>query len=61
MNRKDLLNDFYVTKNYNKLKDILHNSTLSFEKEILARVYLEEKNYKAASEIYKKLGMIYEY
>lgn len=61
MNRKDLLNDFYVTKNYNKLKDILNDSTIASEKEILARIHLEEKNYKTASEIYKDLGMTYEY
>ncbi len=61
MNRKELLNDFYVTKNYQKLKQILTVSASDKEKEILARIYLEEKKYSDAAEIYSNLGMIYEY
>lgn len=61
MDRIELLKDFYADKNYNKLKTLLVNSNISEEKEILARVYLEEKAYKSAAKIYNELGMIYEY
>ena len=61
MIKNELLYDFYVTKNYQKLKHILFDSPNSDEKEILARIYLEEKKYSDASKIYSSLGMIYEY
>ena len=61
MNRKDILVEFFVNKNYEKLKNILSESQLNSEKDILARVYLEEKNYKKASELFCECGMHYEH
>lgn len=61
MDKKELLNKFYLKKDYTELKKILSNSINSYEQEILARIYLEENNYPAASQIYKELDMQYEY
>ena len=61
MDRKELLKEFYVKKNYVNLKNILQTTSFDSEKEILARIYLEEKNYDKAAQLYKSLDMIYEY
>ena len=61
MDRKELLKGFFVTKDYEKLKTILSESNNPSEKEILARIFIEEKNYHKASLIYQNLGMEYEY
>ena len=61
MDRKELLKDFFVTKDYKKLKNILSESNNPSEKEILARIYLEEKKYSLAASIYEKINMQYEY
>ena len=61
MNRKELLNKFYVTKEYNSLKKILANGQTSYEKYYLAKIYAQEKDYKTASLIYKSINQDYEY
>lgn len=61
MNKKELMIDFFVKKDYEKLKEILNGSASHTDQQYLARVYLEEKEYKKAGYIYKNLGMIYEY
>ena len=61
MNRKELLNKFYVTKEYNSLKKILANGQTSYEKYYLAKIYAQEKDYKTASLIYKSINQYYEY
>lgn len=61
MNRKELLTRFYVQKDYENLKACLMNSQDIGEQDILARIFIEEKNYDTAAEIYFKAGMLYEY
>ena len=61
MERKELLTRFYVNKDYDNLKQILSTSSSKQELDILARIYIEEKNYTTAAEIYNKIGMLYEY
>ncbi len=61
MDRKELLTKFYVYKEFDELKSILVNSKNAREQDILARIYLEEKNYSEAASIYQKIGMLYEY
>lgn len=61
MNKQELMTEFFVNKDYKKLKLILNDSTSPVEQEYLARVMVEEGNYSKASEIYKKLNMLYEF
>lgn len=61
MDRKELLKKFFVTKDYDNLKLLLANSTSIYEKEYLAKLYVEEKDYTKASEIYRNIGMHFEY
>ncbi len=61
MNRKELLTRFYVDKDYDKLKSVLRDSADISEHDILARIFIEEKNYTKAAEIYFNAGMLYEY
>ena len=61
MNKKDLFIEFFANKNYELLKAELEYSTQKEEIDILARIYLEEKNYKKASDLYKKSNMLFEY
>jgi tetratricopeptide (TPR) repeat protein len=61
MINQDLLIEFYKNKNYTLLKSILHDTKSKDEMRLLARVHLEEKDYKKASLIYSKLGMLYEF
>ena len=60
MNRAELLNSFYVKKDYTGLKSALEFSKDPKEQEILAQIYIIEQNYPKAQKIYEKLGMIYE-
>ena len=61
MNNLELLTKFYKDKDYNSLKHLLLYSNSPKEKEILARIYIEEKDYQAASVIYSNLNMQFEY
>lgn len=61
MNKQELMTEFFVNKDYEKLKLILNDSTSPVEQEYLARVMVEERNYSKASEIYKNLNMLYEF
>lgn len=61
MNKEFLLTKFYKEKDYKYLKDSLLNTIDPQEKEILAKIHLEEKNYQSASIIYHDLDMLYEY
>lgn len=61
MLKQDLIKEFYGNKNFEHLKEILHGTEAPLEKEYLARIYLEEKNYKEASILYKETGMLYEF
>lgn len=61
MNKQELMTAFYVNKDYEKLKFFLKDSASPIEQEYLARVFLEEKNYQKAAEIYKSLNMPYEF
>lgn len=61
MNKQDLIKEFYGSKNHQKLKEILKGTTHPLEKEYLARICLEEKNYREAAILYKETGMLYEY
>ena len=60
MNRPELLNKFYVKRDYAGLKSSLAASKEPEELEILAQIYIIEQNYPKAEKIYEKLGMIYE-
>lgn len=61
MNNNELLTEFFDKKNYDNLKIHLQNASTTKEKEILARVYLEEKDYHKASILYREMGMLYEH
>ena len=61
MQKSELMTEFYVNKDYEGLKSILISSSDAVELEYLARIYQKEQNYKKAAEIYKKLGLLYEY
>lgn len=61
MNKQDLLVEFYQKKNYEALKHLLAESKDTYEQQILARVFLEQKDYQKAAYIYSKLGMLYEF
>lgn len=51
MDNITFLTEFYKNKNYKILKDKLINANTASELEYLALVYMQEKNYAAASEI----------
>lgn len=61
MDRKELQRKFYVTKDYDNLKLLLEDSKSIYEKEYLAKIYVEEKNFTKASKIYRDIGLNYEY
>ena len=61
MDRKELLTKFYADKDYSGLKQILSESDAADELDILARIFIEEKDYLSAANIYDKTGMRYEY
>ena len=61
MTKTELLNSFYIQKNFNELIQNLENSQNKQELVFLARSYLEIENYEKASYIYAKLGMLYEF
>lgn len=61
MQKNELLKEFFVNKNYNKIIETLSASQNPLENEYLARAYLEVKNYAKAEQIYKSLNMQYEY
>lgn len=61
MDNNELLTRYYLHKDYDNLKPILEVSHNPKELEILARIFLEEKNYTAAAQVYKSLDMLYEY
>lgn len=61
MNNQELLKAFYKNKNYAFLKQVLSKSTDYRDKNYLAKVYVQEGDYKIAGEIYKSIGMTYEY
>lgn len=61
MDNITFLTEFYKNKNYKILKDKLINANTASELEYLALVYMQEKNYAAASEIYRKIDMPYEH
>lgn len=60
MNRQEILNSFYVQKDYKGLKTKLSFSDKPDELEILAQIYLNELNYKEAEKLFEKLEMKYE-
>ena len=61
MDKIDILTKFYVTKDYENLKENLLYSKKPLELEYLARIYLEEKDYNKAASIYKSINKLYEY
>ena len=61
MQKKELLIEFFVNKNYDKIIELFSDSQDPIEKEFLARAYLENKKYAFAEEIYKNLDKPYEY
>lgn len=61
MDNKELLTKYYTNKEYENLKSLLAGSKNKQEMEILAQIYLKEKNYILAEEIYRELGYLYEY
>ena len=61
MQKQELMTEFFVKKNYKELKNKLIDSNTDLEQEYLARIYLEEQNYKEASKLYEKLNMLYEH
>ena len=61
MDRKELLTKFYVNKDYELLKQALPSSKNPDELDILARIYIEEKDYAKAAQIYNDLGMLYKF
>ncbi len=61
MDKKEILTKFYVDKDYSRLKSALIASESPYELDILAKIYIEEKNYNEAARIYYKSGMLYEY
>ncbi len=61
MEEKELLDSFYVQKNYSGLIEALKNTQNRQELVFLARSYLEMQNYEKASYTYAKLGMLYEF
>ena len=61
MQKQELMTEFFVKKNYKELKNKLIDSNNDLEQEYLARIYLEEQNYKEASKLYEKLNMLYEH
>lgn len=61
MDINELLNLYYVQKNYNELIEKLNTSQNKQEMIFLARSYLETQNYEKASSTYAKLGMLYEF
>lgn len=58
--RCDLLDSFYVRKDYANLKIVLETSDNDLELEILAQIYLMEQEYEKACKIFEKAGMRYE-
>ena len=61
MQKKELLTEFFVKKNYNKIIELFSDTQEPLEKEFLARAYLENKNYNKAEQLYKVLNKPYEY
>lgn len=61
MNKNELLKEFFEKKDYDNLENNLLNSKNPLEREFLARVYTEQKEYQKASVLYNDLGMPYEY
>lgn len=61
MDKIDILTKFYITKDYENLKENLLYSKNPLELEYLARIYLEEKDYNKAASIYKSINKLYEY
>ena len=61
MNKKELFTEFFAKKNYEYLKLELKDSIKKEEISILARIYLDEKNYQKAADLYEKINMLYEY
>ncbi len=60
MQKQDLMREFYVNKNHKYLKERLYDSNNATEKEYLAKIYIEEKDYLKAAKIYSQLNMRYE-
>lgn len=60
MDKKELLYRFFVKKDYENLEEYLSISESEYEKEYLAKVLVEKKEYNKASLIYKKIGKYYE-
>jgi len=61
MNKKIILQKFFIEKNYPELIELLTDSTDIYELEFLAKCYLELQNYKTAGEIFAKCNMHYEH
>lgn len=61
MHKNELLKEFFVTKNYNKIIELFSETQDTKEKEFLARAYLEKKDYSNAERVFKSLNMQYEY
>lgn len=61
MENRELLTRYYVYKDYENLKLLLAESKKPEELEILARIYLDEKEYQKAAQIYHNTGKLYEY
>lgn len=60
MTRYDLLETFYVKKDYANLKILLKNSDDIYSLNLLAKIYLEEKDFELAALIYRKINAKYE-
>lgn len=60
MQKQDLMREFYINKNFKYLKECLYGTNETEEKEYLARIYIEEKDYLKAASIYSQLNFRYE-
>ena len=61
MDKQSLIETFYLKKDYDSIIENVSNLNSNYEKSILARVYLEKKDYLAAAGVYKDADMLYEY
>ena len=60
MQKQDLMREFYINKNFKYLKECLYGTNETEEKEYLAKIYIEEKDYLKAASIYSQLNFRYE-
>lgn len=61
MDKPLLLEKFFIDKNYNGIIELLSDSNNEYELNILAKSYLELKDYKSAASVFKQANQLYEY